>query len=184
MTRKERKARRDNVINNTINYVINNGGTVRINDLYDLIGNGVFNSQQYFMRCVIDTFKNDIRFKIQSARKIGTFVCVSDQELVIPKTKKQIKADQPKRPVGRPRKNIVETRKVTMKLLFGKNRFDFTGFPTQVQITDEWKKCKSVPKMFSHYTDTKEVHRKDNVNGPSHYIQICTDGKRFIYKAV
>lgn len=186
MTQAERRERNATVISKVINHILNAGVTVRVNDLYDRYNNGIFSSRQYFMRNFINTVENDFRIKYETATKIGTFACTSDQELVIPKTKKQIKSEQPKRPVGRPRKNKKEilVRKVTMKLLFGKNCFDFVGNPTNMQVTDEWIECKSVPKMFTDaYNDTVSVLRKDIPGKPAQYLQVTESGQ-YLFKNV
>lgn len=181
----QRKALRTNAISNAINYVMNAGRTVKVNDIYEHIGNGVFNSQQYFIRCFIDTVKGDDRFKMETARKIGTFICTADQELIIPKTKKAVEAARPKRKYTR-RQAVAqaEIRKVTMKGLFGQQPLDFVGTAVQIEVDEEtWTRCKSIPKFIGGtYTDTIEVYRRQELNQPAEYLQI-TDSKKFLYKA-
>lgn len=178
----QRKAMRNNAISNVMNYVMNTSKTVKVNDLYEHIGNGVFNSEQYFIRCIIDTVRNDVRFKIKTARKIGTFICTANQELIIPETKKAVEAARPKRKYTR-RKNQ-EVRKVTMKGLFGQQHLDFIGTAVQIEVDEEtWTRCKNIPKFISGtYTDTIEVYRRQELNQPAEYLQI-TDNKKFLYKA-
>lgn len=182
----QRKARRNNVISNTLNYVINAGRTVRVNDLYERIGDGVFNSEQYFIHCIIDYVKGDTRFKITTARKIGTYICTADQELIVPKTKKEINATRPKRKyTKRQAVDQAEIRTVTMKGLFGQQPLDFVGTAVQIEVDEEtWTRCKNIPKFIGNtYTDTIEVYRRQELNKPAEYLQI-TDSKKFLYKAV
>lgn len=182
----QRKARRTNAINNAMNYVMNAGRTVKVNDLYERIGDGVFNSQQYFLRCFIDSVKGDNRFKMETARKIGTFICTADQELVIPKTKKALEAARPKRKYTKRQEAIQsEIRKATMKGLFGQKPLDFVGTVVQIEVDEEtWTRCKNIPKFIGGtYTDTIEVYRRQELNKPAEYLQI-TDNKKFLYKAV
>lgn len=178
----QRKAMRNNAISNAMNYVMNAGRTVKVNDLYEHIGNGVFNSQQYFLRCFIDAVRNDVRFKIKTARKVGTFICTADQELVIPETKKAVEAARPKRKYTR--RQVSEIRKVTMKGLFGQQPLDFIGTAVQIEVDEEtWTRCKNIPKFIGGtYTDTIEVYRRQKLNQPAEYLQI-TDSKKFLYKA-
>jgi hypothetical protein len=185
ISHKERKAKRTNAINNAMNYVMNAGRTVKVNDIYDHIGNGVFNSQQYFIRCFIDAVKTDDRFKMETARKIGTFICTVDQELVIPKTAKEIEAARPKRKyTKRQATQVSEIRKVTMKGLFGQQPLDFVGTVVQIEIDEKtWTRCKNIPKFIGGtYTDTIEVYRRQELNQPAEYIQV-TNNKQFLYKA-
>lgn len=182
----QRKALRTNAISNAINFVINAGKTVKVNDLYEHIGNGVFNSQQYFLRCFIDTVKGDNRFKMETARKIGTFICTADQKLIIPKTAKEIEAARPKRKYTR-RQAVAqeaEVRKVTMKGLFGQKPLDFIGTAVQIEVDEEtWTRCKNIPKFIGKtYIDTIEVYRRQELNQPAEYLQI-TDKQQFLYKA-
>lgn len=184
----QRKAMRTNAINNAMNYVLNAGRTVKVNDLYEHVGNGVFNSPQYFLRCFIDTVQYDNRFKMETARKIGTFICTSDQELIVPKTKKALEAARPKRKYTKrsAAAQADDNREVTMHGLFGQQPIEFIGKTVQIEVDEEtWTRCKNIPKFIGKtYTDTIEVFRRQEDNKPVEYLQVTDKGKKYLFTAV
>lgn len=176
ITHQERKARRANAYTNAINYIINAGQTVKVNDLYKLIGDGVFNSEQYFVRCFIDAARKDNRIHMCTAKKRGTYAAGKGIEIVIPNRKEVHNTGT--------RGRKPKARKATMSLMFGKNQIDYTGIPVEIEVDEAtWQRCRSIPKMISDkYSDTVELYKKDEIGKKTQYLQV-TDKRKFHYTA-
>jgi hypothetical protein len=159
---KTAKATKANVYNNMINFILNSKETVKIADLYELMGNATFNSVQYFSRSFIDMAKNDSRIQLHTAKKKGTFAAAAGLELIIPVNKVTPK----------------KLRKVQMGGYFGIAKFTMTGRPVTIEIDEDvWNLCKKTPKAFSG-TEVVEVYSMDIEGQPAQYLQI-TNNRQF-----
>jgi len=179
ISHKQREARRINAYNNTVNYILNATRTVKVNDLYELIGNAVYSSSQYFVRNFIDMAANDSRIVFHTAKKKGTFAVAAGSEMVIP--------ENPNKPVtkGGKRGRKPSPRHIQMGGLFGMPVIDLTGSVAEIEVSEEvWIRCKSTPKMISNvYNDTVEVFRKDLNKQTSEYLQVTSKGRQFHFVA-
>ena len=174
ISHKQRKAMRQNVYTNTLNFIINAGNTVHVNKLYTLLGNGVFSSEQYFVRCFIDAAKKDGRIQLHTAKKRGTFAAVNGVEIVIPEKPKAAKKTGIR---GRKPKN----RKIVMGGYFGISKFTMTGKAVSIEIDEEiWKLCKKVSKSFDS-GDTDKVYIMNIKGQPTEYLEVTSKGRQFHY---
>lgn len=175
ITHQVRAARRANVYNNAVNYILNAEGTVKVNSLYTLIGDEVFSSNQYFIRSFIDMAANDSRIEIFKTRKGGTFAVKAGGELVIPQLQKKVSTGKRGRPVS---KRVVE-----MGGHFGTPKVQFVGKAVKIEVEEgTWNQCKKVPKTFAQFADTVEVYRRDFDSKPSQYLTI-TPKRQYLFAA-
>ena len=174
ISHQERKARRINVYTNAINFILQAGNTVKVNDLYELLGNGVFSSEQYFVRCFIDAARKDGRIHLHTAKKRGTYAAIKGMDIVIPEKKS-------KAHMGGVKGRKPAPRKVEMGGAFGIAKYTMTGQPVNIEIDEDvWKLCKKTPKTFSH-DDTVEVYKLDEAGRPNEYLQVTDKGRQFHY---
>lgn len=174
ISHKTRKAMRENVYANAINYIMNAGKTVKVNDLYTLLGNGVFSSEQYFCRCFIDAARKDGRIHLHTAKKRGTYAAIKGMDIIIPEKVKPVRK-------GGTRGRKPAPRTVQMGGNFGIAKYTMTGCPVSIEIDEEtWKLCKKTPKTFSH-EGTIEVYKMDEMGKPTEYLQVTDKGRQFHY---
>jgi hypothetical protein len=169
ITHQERKANRAVVYNNAINYIQAAKRTVKINNLYELMGKEVFSSAQYFVQCFIKVAKVDPRIHLHTTKKGGTFAACMGIEIVVPQ-KKKIK--------GGKRGRKPNCRKVQMGGSFGIAKYTMTGRPVTIEIDEDvWALCKKAPKTFDA-SDMVEVYRMNVEGQPMEYLQI-TNNRQF-----
>lgn len=173
----EEKATLKNAVADCIISKLQDGETLRLNDLYDECNNGIYNTMTNFMIDMSKILAQKEEVEICAIHKVGTLVAMAGK-LVTPERKVN-----PNAGTGRGRK-AGSIKFATLVGVAGVENIEYVGTPnnTVTPMTDEsWIQSKTMPKMFAHINDAIAIFRQPQDNAPAHYLVVTFDGTKYLF---
>lgn len=173
----EEKAALKNEVADCIISKLQDGETLRLNDLYEECNNGIYNTMTNFMIDMPKILAQRDEVEICAIHKVGTLVAIAGK-LVTPERKVN-----PNAGTGRGRK-AGSIKFATLVGVAGADDIEYVGTPNSTvnPMADEsWIQSKTMPKMFAHINDVIAIFRQPQDSLPAHYLVVTFDGTKYLF---
>ena len=173
----EEKAALKNEVADCIISKLQDGQTLRLNDLYEQCNNGIYTTESNFMIDMSKILSQREEIELCAINKIGTLIALAGN-LVTPERKVN-----PNAGTGRGRK-AGSIKFATLVGVAGADDIEYVGTPNDTInaiVNDSWIHSKTMPKMFAHIDDAVAIFRQPQDSAPAHYLVVTYDGTKYLF---
>lgn len=173
----EEKAALKNEVADCIISKLQDGQTLRLNDLYEECNNGIYTTESNFMIDMSKILAQREEVELCAIHKVGTLIALAGK-LVTPERKVN-----PNAGTGRGRK-AGSIKFATLAGVAGAKDIDYVGTPNNTinpMTNESWIQSKTMPKMFAHINDAIAIFRQPQDSLPAHYLVVTFDGTKYLF---